>query len=150
MINHSDEEITSDLEDKIMSVVQYGSTPTTTATASATTTIQPHTEQENTKPISKKRSIPMDNNSDMSSDSSYDDNSSQPELIELDNSSDDDFSDNLSTNGNEELPQVTRRIDLDLDTLNQQNDIESEFLDEEEKQLEHQVQDLIDKQVYCK
>ncbi|CAO3617751.1 unnamed protein product [Cunninghamella echinulata] len=108
----SDEEITSNLEDKIMSVVQYGSTPTTTTTtASATTTIQPHTEQKNTKSTSKKRSIPIDNTSDMSSDSSYDSNSSQPELIELDNSSDDDFSDNLSTNGNEELPQVTRRID---------------------------------------
>ncbi|CAO3626117.1 unnamed protein product [Cunninghamella blakesleeana] len=131
----SDEGIGSDLEDTIMSMVQYGYTNN-----QINTELNGNGSIDNSTTNSKnKDSSESNNNTIVLSDNDKTDS----EISESDSS----ISDQLSDSSHEELPQITRHIDLDLDNLNQSKHIDEVPLDDNEKELNKRLQELIDRQI---
>lgn len=125
-----------------MSMVQYGSINNQTNTELSK---NESTDISNANDNNNNRSNTTENANDdnNSTTDSSDDDSVRSEISDSDSIS----SDQLSDSSNEELPQITRHIDLDLDNLNQPKHIDEEILDDDEKMLNKRLQELIDRQV---
>lgn len=148
MIGTSDDDLDSDLEDKIMSAVQYE----TDTTRKWSTSSQHGQNQQGTNStrdqLATRSTIPFAMTQPASDESQPDYSSNDDSSVSSFNGDDNNIEndDPLDTNGESNLgaPPVIRHIDLNITDKQLQQD---DTTDDEEEALNHELQELIDQQV---